>query len=131
MLAVVASAGCGEEPRLGASAAEELRRGVDEVRVAAAAGDREGALASLEALRARVDRAAGGGRLGGEDAAVLRRGITRARRRVEQEVAAPEPTPTATPEPTPAAPQEEDPGQGKGKGKGKGRGGGDADEGDD
>ena len=138
VLAGVALAGCGAEPRLGASDADKLRRGVAGVRTAAAAGDRDGALRALKALRARVERAAGAGGLGEEDAAVLRRGIARARRQVEREVAAPEPAPepeptvepapTATAEPVPAAPEGKEPKKGNGKGR---FGDEDDDEGDD
>ena len=138
VLAGVALAGCGAEPRLGASDADELRRGVAGVRTAAAAGDRDGALRALKALRARVERAADGGALGEEDAAVLRRGIARARRQVEQEVAAPQPAPEPTVEPAPTAKAEPAPGppEGKkprpGKGNSQGRfGDEDDDEGDD
>jgi len=132
VVAVVVVAGCGQEPRLGASAADELRRGVDEVRVAAGAGDRDEALRALEALGARVDRAVEGGRLAEEDAVALRRGISRARRGVEREVVAPQPTPEPAVEPVPTPPESEQPGKAKGKGESRGNGNdGDDDEGDD
>ena len=142
VLAGVALGGCGAEPRLSGDAADRLRAGVDEVR---GAGDQDGALRALEALRGRVDRAADAGRLADGDAAALRRGISRARRRVEREIAAPQPTPEptveATPEPTaeptaePAPEAVPAPPAGKKPEKGKGNGGfeGDdeGDEGDD
>ena len=133
MVAVVVLAGCGQEPRLGASSADELRRGVDDVRLAAGAGDRDGALRALQALRRRVERAAESGRLAKEDAAALRRGISRARRGVEREVVAPQPTPEPAAEPVPTPLEGEQKGQ-KEKGKPRGDGGGgddDEDEGDD
>ena len=145
VLAAVALAGCGAEPQLSADAADDLRAGVEDVREAAGAGDRDGALRALEALEARVDRAEDGGRLAAAEAARLRRGIARARRRVQQEVAAPQPTPEPAAEPTPepaaeatpepaAEPAPEAPSKGgkpdKGKGPKPGKGDHD-DEGDD
>jgi hypothetical protein len=140
VLAGIVLAGCGAEPRLSAGAADDLRRGVDDVRVAAGSGDRAGALRALKALRARVDRAADDGRLAEEDAVALRRGIARARRRVEQEVVAPQPqatpapAPAATPEPVPAPTEGEKPEKPEKPGKDKHEGGSgreDDEEGDD
>ena len=140
VLAALALAGCGSEPGLSSGAAEELHSGVDAVREAADAGDRDGALRALDELRARVDDAD----LAEADAVALRRGIRRARRRVEQEVAAPQPTPEATVEPTPEAtaepapqgpPDDKEPKEDKKEkeekkekpDKGRGQGGGDED----
>ena len=130
MLAATALAGCGTARQVGESAAEDLHRGVDAVRSAAAADDRDGALRALQALSARVRQEEADGALAESDAAGLRRGIARAKRRVQRELAAteptpestpeatPEPTPEATPEPTAAPPGGEKPGKGPKPGKG-------------
>lgn len=130
-LAALALGGCGSDaPTLGKRSAEELHAQVAAVREAAGEGDRAAALKALEELSGTVRSLEDKGSLAEADAAALRRGIARARRRVRAELAAPEPaatvtataTPTATstPEPTAtAAPPKGKPAKpGKGKGKG-------------
>jgi hypothetical protein len=127
LLAAAAIAGCGGDPSLSASRADELHAQVAAVRDAAGKGDRAGALKALDGLEAAVRDLEAGGSLAQDDADALRRGIGRARRRARSEIAepAPEPTPapTATPEPTaapaPATPQGKPAKPGKGKGRGK------------
>lgn len=124
------SGACGEEPRLETSAARAMHRDVDEVRAAAAAGDRDGALRALDGLARRVQRQRDGGRLSETDVAGLLDRVEAAKRRVRQEMAEPQPTaePTATPdqttEPAPGEPgtgNDEQKGKGETEGKGKGR----------
>jgi septal ring-binding cell division protein DamX len=126
--AVALVGGCGgEEPTLGKSSADELHAQVAAVRSAAADGDRAAALEALDGLSGQVRDLEAGGSLAEADAAALRRGIGRARRKVREEVAAPAATATATPEPTATAtPAPEQgkpakPGKGHGKAKGKAR----------
>ena len=130
LLAAVAIAGCGGDPTLSASRADELHAQVAAVRDAAGKGDRAGALKTLDGLEAAVRDLEAGGSLAQADADALRRGIGRARRRVRAEIAEPTPEPTPVPTPaatpvptaTPAPPQDK---HGKGKGRGKHEGGGD------
>jgi hypothetical protein len=126
-LAAVALCGCGAEPlALSRSSADELHAQVEAVRTAAAGGDREKALEELDGLAGRVRDLEAAGSIAAGDAAALRRGIGRAKRRVRAEVAAagtPAPTPSATATPEPPPPT--GPGKGKGKGKAKGHGKGD------
>src|SRR5829696_566650 len=126
--AVVLVGGCGGEgPTLSKSSADELHAQVEAVRTAAGDGDRAAALEALAGLSAHVRDLEAGGSLPEADAAALRRGIGRARRRVREEVAPPAaPTATATPAPTatPEPPQEEpgnggEPGTGNDEQKGK------------
>jgi hypothetical protein len=125
VLAAVAIAGCGGDPTLSASRADELHTQVAAVRDAAGKGDRARALKALDGLEAAVRHLEAVGSLAQADADALRRGIGRARRRARSEIAepTPEPTPTATPVPTatPAPPQGKagKPPKGKGKAKGK------------
>jgi cell division septation protein DedD len=129
LLAVLVAGGCGGQPRLDASSAGELHAQVAAVRAAAQDGDRAGALEALDGLADQVRDLEAGGSLSAADAAALRRGIERARRRARAEIA--EPTPTATPEPAatatatataaPKPPKPPKPGKGKGHGKGKGK----------
>ena len=126
-LAAVALGGCGGEPTLSASSADELHAQVAAVREAAQDGDPAAALEALDGLAEQVRDLEAGGSLVEADADALRRGIGRARRRVRAEVAEPTPTPTPTPTATPvptATPEpmgKPDKGKGKGK-KGHGRG---------
>jgi hypothetical protein len=124
-LAAVALGGCGgEEPTLSKSSADELHAQVAAVRNAAADRARAGALEALDGLAGQVRDLQAGGSLAKADAAALRRGIGRARRRVREEVAAPEPAATATPTPTATPPEEQgdqgEPGTGNDEQKGKG-----------
>jgi hypothetical protein len=135
VLAVAALAGCGGDPTLTASRADELHARVAAAREAAGKGDRDGALEALDGLEADVRDLEAGGSLAEADADALRRGVGRARRRVRAELAEPTPEPEAaataepTPEPTatpvPEEPDEDggkpDKGNGKAKGK-KGKG---------
>jgi len=142
--------GCGDDPTLGAESADDLRGQVAAVREAAEAGDRAGALEALDGLEADVKDLEAGGSLAEADAAALRRGIGRARRRAREELqtAAPEPEPTEapteepTPEPTPeetptatatpeAEPPPEDDAEGEGEGNGNGKAKGKAKKGKD
>lgn len=123
MLAAVTVGGCGGEPTLSASAADELHAQVAAVRTAAQDGDRAAALEALDGLADQVRDLEAGDSLAEADADALRRGIGRARRRVRAEVAEPTPTPTPTATPVPTAtpePAQEKPPKGKGKGKGHG-----------
>jgi hypothetical protein len=129
VLACVAVAGCGSEPRLAAGTADRLHGAVEEARTTAADGDRDGALQALDRLERRIDAAETDGELSNAEAAELRRGAGRARRQVRREIQPPAPpAATAEPEPTPTAtlPEEDageeaaPPGPGKGKGKAKG-----------
>src|SRR5688572_8617149 len=87
-LAAVALGGCGgEEPTLSKSSADELHAQVGAVRSAAADGDQAAALEALDGLSGQVRDLVAGGSLAEADAAALRRGIGRARRRVREEVA--------------------------------------------
>jgi hypothetical protein len=128
LLAVAALGGCGgEEPALSPGAADELHAQVAAVREAAADGDRDAALETLDGLAARVRQLEDEGSMAAADATALRRGIGRAKRRVREEVAAPAATATATPTPTATATPEpttapEPPGKAKGKDKPKGKG---------
>ena len=131
VLAAVALAGCGGDATLSASSAEELKAQVAAVRRAASDGDRAAALETLDGMADQVRDLEAGGSLAKADAAALRRGIARAKRRARAEIAEPEPaataeptatataTATATPVPPPAKPAK--PGKGKGNGKGKGK----------
>src|SRR5829696_6568457 len=97
--------GCGSEPvTLSAESADDLRGQVAAVGEAADQGDRAGALEALDGLEADVKDLEAGGSLAEADAAALRRGIGRARRRAREELqtTAPEPEPTEAPteEPT-------------------------------
>jgi hypothetical protein len=129
LLTAVAIAGCGGDPTLSASRADELHAQVAAVRDAAGKGDRAGALKSLDGLEAAVRDLEAGGSLAQADADALRRGIGRARRRVRAEIADPTPEPTPTPTPaatpvptaTPAPPQGKSAKPPKGKGKAKGK----------
>jgi len=127
LLAAAAIAGCGGDPTLSASRADELHAQVAAVRDAAGKGDRDGALKSLGGLEAAVRDLEAGGSLARADADALRRGIGRTRRRVRAEIAEPTPEPTpapaATPVPTatPAPPQGKSAKPPKGKGKAKGK----------
>jgi len=126
-LAAVALGGCGgEEPTLSKSSADELHAQVAAARTAAGDGDRAAALEALDGLSGQVRDLEAGGSLAEADAAALRRGIGRARRKVREEVAAPAATATATPEPTATATATPAPEQGKpakpGKGHGKAKG---------
>ena len=129
VLAAVVLGGCGngDEPSLSRSSADELHAQVEAVRKAADDGDRAKALEALQVLSEQVRDLEAGGSLAEVDAAALRRGIGRARRKVREEVAAPVATATATATPTATAtvaPQEP-PGKAKGKKekgpKGKGK----------
>ena len=129
VLAAVVLGGCGggEEPALSRSSADELHAQVEAVRRAADDGDRAKALEALSALSEQVRDLEADGSLAKTDAAALRRGVGRARRKVREEVAAPGATATATPTATATAtpaPQEP-PGKAKGKKekppKGKGK----------
>jgi hypothetical protein len=130
VLAAVSLGGCGGDPALSPSSAEELKARVAVVRAAAAEQDRAAALEALDGMAGQVEDLEAGGSLAKADADAMRRGIGRARRRVRAEIAEPTPEPTATPtaEPTPAAtatpepPPPAKPGKGKGKGEGKGKG---------
>ena len=140
--ACLAVAGCGSEPRLEPGTAGALSEDVAAVRAAAREGDRDGALGGLDSLHAAIEQAEADGELDERDAVELRRGVRRAKRRVDQELAAAPPPPAATPEPTatpepPPAAMPAPPGK-KPKpakpGKGPGHGGDDEDgdeEGDD
>ena len=124
-LAAVALGGCGgEEPTLSKSSADELHAQVGAVRSATADGDRAAALEALDGLSGQVRDLEAGGSLAEADAAALRRGIGRARRRVREELSpAPTPTPTPTATATPADPEGEqggEPGTGNDEQKGKG-----------
>ena len=123
-LAVVAAAGCGSEPQLGASTAAALHKQIAAARTAAGAGDRDAAVAALTAAGKRIDRAESAGELSPEAADALRRGVARARRRAAREIAppqpTPEPTPAATPSPTPTATATPAPPAPEPKGKAKG-----------
>jgi cell division septation protein DedD len=132
-LAAVALGGCGgEEPTLSKSSADELHAQVGAVRSAAADGDRAAALEALDGLSGQIRDLEAGGSLAEADAAALRRGIGRARRRVREELAAPAATTTATPTPTPTAtPAAPAPKPKPGKGKGKAKGHDKDDEGED
>jgi hypothetical protein len=129
-LAALALGGCGDaEPTLSKSSADELHAQVAAARTAAGDGDRAAALEALDGLSGQVRDLQAGGSLAEADAAALRRGIGRARRKVREEVAAPAATATATatPEPTATATatataeqgKPEKPGKGHGKAKGK------------
>lgn len=128
VLAAVVLGGCGdgEEPALSRSSADELHAQVEAVRKAADDGDRAKALAALDELADQVRDLEAGGSLAEADAAALRRGIGRARRKAREELEAPAatatPVPTATPEPPPAEEQndEGEPGTGNDEQKGKG-----------
>jgi len=132
VLAAVALGGCGDEASLSASSAEELKAQVAAVRQAASDGDRAAALEALDGMADQVRDLEAGGSLAKADAAALRRGIARAKRRARAEIAEPEPAataePTATATPTPTAtatpvpPPSKPPKPGKGKGKDKGKG---------
>ena len=128
--AVALVGGCGgEEPTLSKGSADELHAQVAAVRSAADDGDRAAALEALEGLSARVRDLEAGGSLAEADAAALRRGIERARRKVREEVG---PAATATPAPTATATATPEPSQGKpGKGRGKAKGHDADDEGDE
>ena len=103
VLAAVALGGCGEEPTLSAGSARELHAQVSAVREAAREGDRDAALEALDGLAAQVRDLEAGDSLAEADAAALRRGIGRAKRRVRQEVTTPTSTATPTPTATPTA----------------------------
>jgi hypothetical protein len=127
MVAVVAVAGCGSEPRLSAGTARALHQDVGAARTAAESGDRDAAVAALDSLEKRIAAAEADGELSGDAAAALKRGAARARRRAAREIAAPQPTPEATPSPTPtptatatpsAPPPKPKPGKGRKDGKG-------------
>ena len=132
VLAAVALCDCGDEASLSASSAEELKAQVAAVRQAASDGDRAAALEALDGMADQVRDLEAGGSLAKADAAALRRGIARAKRRARAEIAEPEPAataePTATATPTPTAtatpvpPPSKPPKPGKGKGKDKGKG---------
>jgi hypothetical protein len=124
--AVALVGGCGgEEPALSKRSADELHAQVAAARSAAADGDRAAALEALDGLSGQVRDLEAGGSLAEADAAALRRGIGRARRKVREEVAAPAATATATataaPEPTPTATPAPAAKPGKGHGKAKGK----------
>jgi outer membrane biosynthesis protein TonB len=98
--------GCGSsaEPRLSATAASQLQRGLSGVRVAAEGGDEAEALRALSSFSRLVSREARAGNLSASQARGLRTGISQARRRIEIEVATPAPAPTpptSTPPPIP------------------------------
>jgi hypothetical protein len=124
VLAAVVIGGCGGEPTLSASSADELHAQVAAVREAARNGDRAAALEALDGLADRVRDLEAGGSLAEADADALRRGIGRARRRVRDEVAEPTataaPTPAGTAEPAPTAEAPGEPGTGNDEAKGKG-----------
>jgi hypothetical protein len=140
-LTAVALGGCGgEEPTLSKSSADELHAQVGAVRSAAADGDREAALEALDGLSGQVRDLEAGGSLAEADAAALRRGIGRARRRVREELAVPAATATATPvdpegaqggEPGTGNDEQKGKGETEGKGQGKGKGHEKDDEGED
>jgi hypothetical protein len=129
---VVLVGGCGgEEPTLSKGSADELHALVAAVRTAAGDADRAAALEALDALSGQVRDLEAGGSLAEADAAALRRGIGRARRKVREEVAAPAATATPAPTATPVPPPEEEDDQGepgtgedeqKGKGESEGKG---------
>jgi hypothetical protein len=128
-LSALALGGCGgEPPALSKRSADELHAQVAAVRSAAADRDRAAALEALDGLSGQVRDLEAGGSLAEADAAALRRGIARTRRRVRAEVSpapTPRPTPTATPTPTPTAAEPEsdpegEPGTGNDEQKGKG-----------
>jgi hypothetical protein len=122
----LAVAGCNAEPRLEAPAAEALRGDVADARAAARDGDRAAALSALDRVHDGIEQAEAGGELDEREAANLRQGVRRAKRRVDQELA--EPTATATPagpatgEPGegPDPPEGGEPGTGNDEHKGKG-----------
>jgi hypothetical protein len=123
MVAVVAVAGCGSEPRLSAGTARALHHDVGAARTAAESGDGDAAVAALQSLEKRIAAAEADGELSGDAAAALKRGAARARRRAAREIAPPQPTPEATATPTPTAtpaapPPKPKPGKGRKPGKG-------------
>ena len=126
-LAVVAAAGCGSEPQLGASTAAALHKEIAAARTAAGAGDRDAAVAALTAAGKRIDRAESAGELSPEAADALRRGVARARRRAAREIAPPQPTPeptpaaTAQPRPRPPRPRRRRRAEGQGQGPQEGQ----------
>ena len=129
VLAAVALGGCGGDATLSASSAEELKAQVAAVRQAASDGDRAAALEALDGMADQVRDLEAGGSLAKADAAALRRGIARAKRRARAEIA--EPEPAATAEPTATATATRDAGaaareagqarQGQGQGQGEGQ----------
>jgi hypothetical protein len=131
LAAVVASGGCGQEPRLEASSARVMHRDVDRVRAAAAAGDRDGALQALDALAKRVERRRDGGELDDADAAGLLDRIDAAARRARREIAEPQPTPEATAPPPGGPGTGDDDHKGKGEAEDKGQDEGEGEGGDD
>jgi hypothetical protein len=100
-LAALALAGCGSDAQLDSGTADGLHRDVAAVRAAAQAGDRAAALAALDRLSAEVRGAQQAGEIADADARTLRTSIGRARRRIEQDIAAPTPAPTPTATPAP------------------------------
>ena len=84
-------AGCGSDERLEARTAERLHGDVEEIRTAAADGDRGAALDGFQRLEQRVGRAERDGRLPEGDAEALREAIAAARTQAEREL--PEPPP--------------------------------------
>ncbi len=139
--AVLLAPGCGSspEPRLSATAASQLQRGLSDVRAAAEDGDETEALRALSSFSALVSRESRAGNLSAGQTRGLKTGIAQARRRIELEVDAPAPAPTPpptlttppvpAPEPAPEEPEEEEKEdeekdkEEKGKGKSKGKGG--------
>ena len=89
--------GCGDssEPRLSATVAAQLQRGLSEVRAAAEEGDTVRASNALSSFSRLVDRESRAGHLSAEQARGLRAGIEQSQRRIELELG------TATPPPTP------------------------------
>ncbi len=139
LVAAVLGPGCGSsEPRLSATTASQLQRGLSDVRAAAEDGDETEALRALSSFSALVGQESRAGNLSAAQTRGFRTGIAQARRRIELEVAAP--APARTPPPaltTPPVPAPEQPGEPeeeekeekeeekgeKGKGKSKGKGG--------
>jgi hypothetical protein len=142
VLLAVALLGCGDAGRspLPAGAASQMRSHLAAVRSSATAGDRAAATRALDAFAADVSRQKAAGHLSSTAYTSLRRGISRARRRIAAEVlasvpavvgapvpaAAPPDAATATPrQPAPARPKgpgkPNAPGKAKAKAKGAGK----------